>query len=846
MILNWYDWSKHRLAHVLIALVAIIFIVLRWAPHAPLSDAIGSSRAVFARGGELLRLTLAPDQQYRLWTPLSQISPTLIDAVLTYEDRHFYWHPGVNPVALGRAMVSTFTGTRRLGGSTLTMQLARRRYAIDSRTVGGKTLQICAAVWLELRYSKDDILEAYLNTAPYGGNIEGVGAASLIYFRKSALDLSWPEALTLAVVPQNPVKRLAESARAVATPAKPGRAKRASGGPNESLQAARLRLHKAWTARHPDGARAAPEAQLTLDAASRSALPFYAPHATDLLLAQQPHDREIYATIDLPTQRALERVLAQYLTARSDVGINNASALLLDASTMQVRALIGSADHGNDAIAGQVNGTQAKRSPGSTLKPFIYALALDQGLLHPRTVLKDSPTSFGAFSPENFDGRFAGPLAAQDALIRSRNVPAVALAARLHKPGLYEFMKQGGVSRLQTEQHYGLALVLGGGEVTMEELARLYAVLANGGRSQGLVYSLTGVEPPDKAPRPKAPSDRSAIQFSGSSKFSSRSARGYGMPSSNTTQPALQLLSPDAAYITLDMLRHTPRPDTGSPAQPAVAWKTGTSWGFRDAWTAGVFGRYVLVVWLGHFDSSSNPALVGINAAAPLFLRMVDALRAQQLDPGEVPAALPPDLRQVEVCTATGGLPDALCPVRSNTWFIAGKSPIQTSGLHRTVWVDERSGKAVCGPQAHARAKVVEEWGSDMQALFKQAGLPRASAPEVNCSPPETQTPSGLLASVSRAPGALTAAGTAPVIATPLRGVTYPLRASKPSSIGLRADAQAGVQTIFWFADDALVGKSAPGESLAWWPQQARTYVLRAVDDQGRAESREVTVQWLP
>lgn len=767
--------TRGRKTLVAFAIVALLLALLRLWPHAPLSETVGSSRAVYAQGGELMRLTLAGDEQYRLWVPLARISPTLVDAVLLYEDRRFYAHPGVNPAALVRSAWRIASGERRQGGSTLTMQLARRVYGIDSRTPGGKVAQIFAALWLEARFGKRDILEAYLNTAPYGGNIEGVQAASLIYFRKDAARLSLPEALTLAVIPQNPVKRIAERGR------------------NTELQSARERLWALWAERDPTARQHAPDAQLALSAQSRGSLPFLAPHATDMLLAQERGVQEVRTTIDLRMQSTLERVMGQYLRTHADVGMTNASALLLDASTMQVRAMIGSADFRNDAIAGQVNGVLARRSPGSTLKPFIYALALDQGLLHPRTMLKDAPTSFGPYTPENFDHRFAGPLSAQEALIRSRNIPAVAVAAKLSKPGLYDFMRLAGVQKLQSESHYGLALVLGGGEVTPEELAGMYATLANGGISQPIRYTQPA---PDEPP----------------------------------VQP-LRLLSEEASFITLDMLRHTPRPDTTLPARPAVAWKTGTSWGFRDAWTAGVFGRHVLVVWVGNFDGTSNPALVGVDAAAPLFLRMVDALRAERLDPGEVASRQPPDLRQVEVCAATGGLPDALCPVRATTWFIAGKSPIQVSNLHRAVWVDETTGKVVCGPQPNARQQVVEQWGSDMRRLFRQAGLPRASAPADGCEK-DGDAPEG-----------------APLITSPLRGVRHTLRVNKPEPLVLRAEAAAGTQAVYWFADDALIGRAAPGEGITWMPslsESGRRYVLRAVDDQGRAESREVTVDVAP
>jgi penicillin-binding protein 1C len=800
-----------------LAIIAALFLTLRLFPHGSLADAVGTSRAVYASDGSLMRLTLAPDEQYRLWTPLAQIAPALVDGVLLYEDRYFYWHIGVNPLALVRSAWSSAAGERLLGGSTLTMQLARRVYGINSRSLSGKLHQVAAAVWLEARYSKHELLEAYLNTAPYGGNIEGVGAASLIYFRKNAAQLTLPEALTLAVIPQNPIKRTAER------------------GNNAPLAAARARLWALWAAHSPSTARYASEVSLTLDTQGRSQLPFLAPHTTERVLALYPEQREIVTTLDARMQRVVERVTAQYLREKAGVGLNNASALLLDAQTMQVRAVVGSADFKSEVISGQVNATLAKRSPGSTLKPFIYALALDQGLLHPKTVLKDAPRSFGPFSPENFDGRFAGPLPAQDALIRSRNVPAVAVAAKLSKPSLYDFMKLAGVSRLQSEQHYGLALVLGGGEVTMEELATMYAVLANGGQYSPLQYV--------QATQTRQSTNRVA------NRDANRDANRIADP------PSLRLLSEEASFIALDMLQQTPRPDTSSPARPAIAWKTGTSWGFRDAWTAGVFGRYVLVVWAGNFDGTSNPALVGVEAAAPLFLRIVDALRAERLELAAVATVLPPQLRKIEVCAATGGLPDALCPVLTQSWFIAGRSPITTSQLHRKVWLDPATGKIVCpaagGDTSKLRALVVEDWGSDMQKLFSQAGLGRRNGAGVGvgtkrnaAAPCDSVVTNDNGAMDGQALSQLNAA--APVITSPLRGVTYVLRTNKPDPIVLRAEAAAGVTTLYWFANDSLLGKTKPSIGLAWTPPAEGDYALRVVDDQGNAQSRSLKVELAP
>ncbi len=480
--------------------LALGLLVLRLLPHAPLRDQVSSSHAYQSVDGQLLRMTLAQDQQYRVWTALDRIDPRLIDAVQLYEDRWFFQHPGVNPAALLRAAWSTASGDRRRGGSTLTMQLARRLYRIDSRSVSGKFQQMAAALWLEARHSKHDILEAYLNLAPYGGNVEGVQAASLILFGKPASALALPEALSLAVIPQHPNRRGSRAATSSAM---------ASG--DEALHAARARLAAAWFQRFPNDATPSTKAALALPLRLRSPreLPFLAPHAVQASVSSGPFGEglrqaqperffaggEGITTLSLhgPTQAAVERAITQFVEVRRPMGVRNAAALLVDTRTMHVRSWVGSADWRDAAIEGQVNATSAKRSPGSTLKPFIYALGLDQGVLHPRTILKDAPAAFGTYSPENFDGRFEGPITAQDALVRSRNIPAVHVASKLSKPNLHQFLQSAGVTRMASEQHYGLALSLGGGEVTMEEVAVMYASLANGGLLRPLVKQLLPV-----------------------------------------------------------------------------------------------------------------------------------------------------------------------------------------------------------------------------------------------------------------------------------------------------------------------------------------------------------------
>jgi penicillin-binding protein 1C len=772
MILRLKISATWRRRIVIGALVfAVALLALRLWPHPPLSSFAPSSTAVLAADNSLLRLTLAQDEQYRLWTPLEKISPRLVDAVLLQEDQWFYWHPGVNLPSLLRGAWETYAGGNRQGGSTLTMQLARLMYGLNTRTPLGKLRQIAYALWLEARYSKHDILEAYLNLAPYGGNIQGVGASSLIYFGKTPDRLTLPEALTLAVLPQRPNH----------TDPKP----------------ARDRLFARWQEHHAVTQSEQRLITLPLPMRGIAQLPFAAPHFAERVLADADvSQRTLHTTLQPRLQSLLERQIQQYIVQNRPRGIKNAVAMLVDTRDQSVVALVGSADYHNEAIAGQVNGTLAKRSPGSTLKPFIYALAFDQGVIHPQSILKDAPTAFGPFQPENFDGRFVGPISAHDALIRSRNIPAVYVASKLRNPNLYAFLKTAGISRLQSEQHYGLALVLGGGEVTMEELATLYTMLANQGTLRPL-HTLTDAPPGD----------------------------------------SMQMLSPEASFMALNILRDNPRPDGVTMARGSrwdVAWKTGTSWGFRDAWTAGVVGPYALVVWVGNFDGSSNPAFVGIETAAPLFFRIADALPIT-LPQERQPLRLPPrSLKKVAVCAASGDLPNAWCPQTVETWFIPGKSPIRVSTLHRPVIVDNRTGRAACPPYdpATTHTEIAEFWPSDMMRLFREAGMPRRAPPTASCPGagiPDTDAD-------------------VPHITSPLLSVAYTLRLSRPQeTLALQATAGADAKSLYWFADKNYLGNvPSTGGGLPWRPETAGWHSLTVVDDKGRSATRDVRVEMVP
>ncbi len=776
------SWSRIRsrpwLSLAPAALLASLALGWLLLPPPDLDSGAGESTAWFDRNGKLLRLSLAADDRYRLKVSLEQIAPVMQQATLLYEDQDFYRHSGVDLTALARAAWQTWAqGERRIGASTLTMQVARLRYG-HPHTLLGKLQQIFRAIQIERHYSKQQILTAYFNLAPYGRNIEGIEAASQIYFDKSAAELSLPEAMALSVVPQNPVRR------------NPTREE----GFRE-LALARARLFQRWLEEHPQDRQRQVQIELPLAIRSPEALPFHAPHFIQGLQGESGSGA-IHTSLDLPLQQQLEAGIARYVAQRRGEGIHNASALLLNTRSMAVEALVGSADFFNDRIAGQVDGTRAKRSPGSALKPFVYALALDQGLIHPMTLLKDAPKRYGAYTPENFDQKFVGPVLAKDALIQSRNVPAVYLTASLHDPSLYDFLRQAGISEMREPAHYGLSLALGGMEVSMQELVGLYAALANGGRLKPLVM-MQRAESPD---------------------------------------PGIPVMSPEAAWITLAMLRDNPPPREqalpGSLVElPEIAWKTGTSFAFRDAWAIGVSGEYVLAVWVGNFDGQGNPAFVGRSAAGPLLFDLFSAIGKTRGGLGK--AALSPrglNLEQVDMCAETGDLPGRYCPRTTPSWFIPGVSPIKVSTVHRAIPIDNATGRRACylDPQK-SHLEIYEFWPSDLLQIFRQAGVLRRPPPDYSADCSLDQQGSG---------------GTPPRISSPSPLITYTLRADRLADerIPFEAVSDMDVKTLYWLVDNRLVGQAAAGKPY-FWPAKAGDFTVSVLDDQGRAQEVKVSVR---
>ena len=541
----------------------------------PQPPEVAYSTAVLDREGRLLRPYAISDGRWRLPANPQQIDPRYLRFLYAYEDRRFLTHAGVDPLALLRAAWQwALNGKIVSGGSTITMQVARLLEPRSERTLVVKLREMLRAIDLERSLSKEEILSFYLSLAPYGGNLEGVRAASLAYFGKEPARLTPGQTALLIALPQSPEAR------------RPDRSA-------ETARAARDRVLDRMATAGLIPADEAAQAKLEPVPQARRPMPMLAPHAADQAIAAAPERKMHRLTIDAALQRNLEDLARERAQALGpDI---SAAIVVVEHATGEVRARVASANYFDERRAGQVDMTQALRSPGSALKPFIYGLGFEDGLIHPETLIEDRPIRYGSYAPENFDQTFQGTVTVRQALQHSLNVPAVAvldkvgatrLSARLGQAGAPVVLPRGEVP--------GLAMGLGGLGITLNDLTMLYAGLARLGNTLPLIERADASD--ERAPR--------------------------------------RLIEPVAAWYVGNVLLGTPPPDNAPHGR--IAFKTGTSYGYRDAWAVGFDGKRTIGVWVGRPDGAPVPGLIGRAAAAPI---LFDAFARSGLAPAQLPRA---------------------------------------------------------------------------------------------------------------------------------------------------------------------------------------------------------------
>ena len=756
------------LALPLLVLLGLYLADQLWPLPLPQDDL---ARVVLAEDGTPLWRFADADGVWRYPVRPDEVSPYYLEALLTYEDRWFRQHPGVNPLALGRAAWQNLRGGRVVsGGSTLSMQVAR---LLDphARSYAGKLKQLWRTLQLEWHLSKDEILALYLNRAPFGGTLQGVAAASWAYLGKGPGQLTRAEAALLAVLPQAP-SRL-----------RPDRhPERAQAARDKVLQ--RLADFRVWPA--PAVAEAREEPVLLA--------PRQEPRLAPLLarrLNTPGSPPLIRTTLDAALQRRLEDLLLGWRARLPEH--TSAAILVAEHPGMAVRAYLGSVDIGDARRFGHVDMVSALRSPGSTLKPFLYGLALDDGLIHSESLLQDVPRRYGDYRPGNFASGFQGPVSASEALASSLNLPAVQLLEAYGPKRFAGELRGAGVAlRLPPLSEPSLALILGGAGSRLEDLLSGYSAFARGGMAARLRFA------PDEALYER------------------------------------RLLSPGAAWIIRRILAGQARPDRDPRAQlvqrPTLAWKTGTSYGFRDAWAIGVAPRHLIGVWIGRPDGTPVPGQFGLASAAPLLLQVHDLLANRDSQRG---LAIPADPQPSEVGVAAICWPlgqpmardDPNCRRQRFAWTLAGTQPptLQAAdqplglGLREVYWVND-AGLRVAADCPGAQRRELALWPAPLEPWLpsREQRRARLPAPDPLCAPP------------------------APVAVAPLSivGVREGDRLQRPAGssepLRLQLSALGGSGRRWWFVNGQPVGESIAQETFVQRFEQRGDYQLSVLDESGQ------------
>jgi penicillin-binding protein 1C len=766
----WWLWKKRWAKWPVIAGLSLFVIFLILNILFPLNSKIDYSQLVVADDGTVLSAYLNNDDKWRLYTELDEITPELAKAIVYKEDKYFYRHFGVNPIAIARAAYNNLTtGRRTSGASTITMQVARLLYPAD-RTYINKITEVFRAFQLEWKYSKKEILQLYLNLVPYGSNVEGVKSATLLYLNKMPNHLSVAEITALAIIPNRPVSL-------------------ALGVNNYAIEKERNKWLLRFKSEGVFTDKVIDDALTEPFDAQRCDAPNFAPHLSRRLKENNPAQPIIKTAIQFNRQQEVEHIVANYINRLRNINIQNSAVMVVDNQTRKVLCYVGSADFNNPADGGQVDGVLAIRSPGSALKPFLYARAFELGIATPRTTINDVPLSIAGYEPENYDEKFHGRITLGNALALSLNIPAVKLLDEVTVEDFSKQLVKAGFSTIkQQKKNLGLSLILGGCGVKLEEMTALYSAFANYG-----VY----------APLNYIKSDTIALR--------------------------VPIVSPEATYMVTNILTQITRPDLpynyqSSPHLPKIAWKTGTSYGRRDAWSIGYNRRYTIGVWVGNFSGVGVPELSGAEIATPLLFEIFNKLDYNSSVHWYSP---PPKIDLRLVCSHSGDIPAPYCTDLVQDYYIPGISRSVACSHKKQVSVNADSSISYCTNCQPASGYIRKLYDNLSAELVSYYELNHINYPKIPPHNPQCLR-------VFR--------DNAPQIASPADGTEYLIEAAEPQKIMLSANTPTDVKFIYWYIDDKFYKKTPARQPVFFTPSTGRIKISCA-DDKGRNSDVYITVE---
>lgn len=763
--------------------IAILVILVGWIVPTPLRLLARPSTVVRFDDLSTGFVFLSDDEKWRIHADVSQIDPDYIRALLEYEDRRFNVHPGVDPLAIVRAVYQNITDRQIVSGaSTLTMQLVRVLEP-RSRSLGSKIVETFRALQLELRYSKNEILVAYMTFISFGKNIEGVETAAWAYFGHGANNLTPSEIAVLLSVPQLPSRRFPDLKNGV------------------HLRQARDKILKYLFKQGvfgKDGESLATALLVDVPVALKP-FPRSAAHLAFWMNKNQEKpagNGDLLTTIDPAVQKMIDHLSTREGRLAANQGVHNHAVVVVENATGQIKGVIGGLDFWNERAGSQIAGFQIPRSPGSLLKPFIYAQAIDLGIIVPDRMVTDIPKDYGGYVPKNYDGNFSGLVRIEDALSRSLNIPFINLLDQIGIEKFLGMIGQTGISRiLKSPGYYGLSVAAGGIELSALEVAGLYTALARDGSFQPLTW---------------------------------RTPENSVEPTSGT----MQIFSSGAAWMTRKSLKIKDRPDFPrrrdfTKAPSGVFWKTGTSFGHRDAWAAGSVGRYTVVVWFGNVDYAPSHALVGSEMAAPLLFDILENLENPMEAEDDV---APPTVAGVELCSFSGYLPGPGCPGKHKGLALVHNIPDETCPFHTEMEIEKSTGLAV-GPMCRAgRATESRKFMNWPPGVRRFLGASYRHLPEL----PRIH------------PACIHIAGSDDLkIISPARNRTIimiPGLDPAKQEIPFEVESANSVEMMSWFLNGKFL-KSIKADEQLWWIPKPGSHQVSVVSASGQSVSRKFNVK---